>query len=101
VRCTRAAHDDGNDVDLCTWQVSADGIGERGVFDANHVSCVGEIVVRAVLPFSYLNLISRRVSAATVCVTDIARFGEADKVGFVRRGSQRGGDDLGGEDSRA
>jgi hypothetical protein len=30
VRCTRAAHDDGKDVDLGTWRVATDGIGEGG-----------------------------------------------------------------------
>jgi hypothetical protein len=68
----------------------ADGIGEGGVFGANQLSCVGEVVVRALLPFPYLNLFNRGVSAATVCVTDVSRFEESDKVGFVCRGSQRG-----------
>jgi hypothetical protein len=101
MRCNRAADDDGKDVDLCTWPVLVDGIGERGAFDANRVSCVGEVAVRAVLPFPYLNLFNRGVSVATVSVTDVARFEEADKVGFVCGGSQRGGEDLGGEDGRA
>jgi hypothetical protein len=56
VRCTRAAHDDGRDVDFGTWLVLADGNGEGGVFAADHYSCVGEVVVRAVLPLPYLNL---------------------------------------------
>jgi hypothetical protein len=56
VRCTRAAQDDGKDVDSGTWLVVADGIGEGGVFGANHLGCVGGVVVRAVLPFPYLNL---------------------------------------------
>jgi hypothetical protein len=41
VRCTRVAHVDGKDVDLCTWPVAADGIGEGGVFVENEMGCVG------------------------------------------------------------
>jgi hypothetical protein len=98
VRCTRAAHDDGEDVDFGSWLVLADDIGEGVVFGANQFSCVGEVVVRAVLPFPYLNLFLRGVSAATVCVTDVSRFEESDKVGFVCRGSHRG---RAGEEQRA
>ena len=83
VRCARAAHDYGEDVDFGTWPVLADGIGEEGVFGADHLSCVGEVVVRAVLPFPHLNLFNRGVSATTVCVPDVSRFEESDKVGFV------------------
>jgi hypothetical protein len=71
--------------------VLADRIGEGGVLGANHLSCVREVVVRAVLPFPYLIVFTRGVSVAIVCVTDVSRFEEWDKVGFVRRGSQRGG----------
>jgi hypothetical protein len=39
VRCARAAHDDGEDVDLGTWPVIADGICEGCVFGANQVGC--------------------------------------------------------------
>jgi hypothetical protein len=60
--------------------VLADGIGEGGVFDANNLSCVGEVVVRTILLFPYLNLFNRGVSAAAVCVTDVSRFEEADVV---------------------
>jgi hypothetical protein len=52
----------------------ADGIGEGGVFGANHLSYAGEVVVRVILSFLYLNLFKRGVSAATVCVTDVSRF---------------------------
>jgi hypothetical protein len=38
---TRAAHDDGKDVDLGTWPVAADGIGEGGLFGANEMGCLG------------------------------------------------------------
>jgi hypothetical protein len=41
VRCTRAAHDDGEDVDLGTWPVVADGICEGRVFGSNQVGCLG------------------------------------------------------------
>jgi hypothetical protein len=30
-----AAHDDGEDVDIGTWPVVADGVGEGGVFGVN------------------------------------------------------------------
>jgi hypothetical protein len=73
VRCTRAAHDDGKDVAFGTWPVLAGGIGEGDVFGASHMSCVGEVVVRALLPFPYPNLLNRGVSAANVCVTDVSR----------------------------
>jgi hypothetical protein len=70
-----------------TCLVSADGIGEGGVFVANHLCCVREVVVCAVLPFPYVNLFNQGASAATVCVTDVSRFEDADKVRFVCRGS--------------
>jgi hypothetical protein len=54
-------------------------------------------VVRVVLPFPYLNTFNRGVLAATVSVTDVSRFEEVDKVWFVRRGSQRGGEYIDGE----
>jgi hypothetical protein len=57
------------------------------VFGTYKVSCLGEVIVRAVLPFPYLNLFYGGVTAATVCVTDESRFEEADKVGFVCGGS--------------
>jgi hypothetical protein len=37
VRCTRAAHDDGVDVDLGIWLVVADGNCEGCVFGSNQV----------------------------------------------------------------
>jgi hypothetical protein len=56
VRCARAAHDDGEDVDFSTWPVAADGICEGCVFGTNQLGCLGEVVVCALLPFPYLNL---------------------------------------------
>jgi hypothetical protein len=56
VRCARAAHDDGEDFDFETWPMVADSICEGCVFATNHLGCLGEVVVRAVLPFPYLNL---------------------------------------------
>jgi hypothetical protein len=56
VRRTRAAHDDGEDVYIGTWQVGADGICEGCVFGSYKLGCLGEVVVRAVFPLSYLNL---------------------------------------------
>jgi methyl coenzyme M reductase subunit D len=57
------------------------------VFGPYEVSCLGEVIVRAILPFPYLNLFYGCVTATTVCVTDEAKFEEADKVGFVCGGS--------------
>jgi hypothetical protein len=56
VRCARAAHDYGEDVDLSTWPVATDGICKGCVFGTNQVGRLGEVVVCAVLPFPYLNL---------------------------------------------
>jgi hypothetical protein len=63
------------------------GIGEEGVFGTTQLGCVGEVVDRATLPFPYLNLLSRSISAATVSVTDVSRFEESDNVGSLRGGS--------------
>jgi hypothetical protein len=49
VRCTRADHDDGEDVDCGTWPMLTYGIGEGGVFGTNQLDCVGEVVVRGIL----------------------------------------------------
>jgi hypothetical protein len=76
----------------------ADGIGEGGVFVANQVSCVGEVLVLGVLPFPYLDLFNRGVSAAAVCVTDVSRFEESDeKSGLCAGDLSAGGENLGGE----
>jgi hypothetical protein len=61
VRCTRAAHDEGKDVDFSTWPMLEDDIGEGGVYGANHLRCVREVVVRAILPFPYEDLFNRGV----------------------------------------
>jgi hypothetical protein len=58
VWCTRAAHDDGEDVDLGTWPLVADGMCEGCVFGSNQVGCLGEVVVCAVLPLPYLNFLN-------------------------------------------
>jgi hypothetical protein len=91
VRCSCAAHDDGKDVDFCAWPLPADSIVQGGVFVADQLSCAREVVVREVLLFPYLNLFNRGVAAASVCVTDVSRFAESDKVrlcagGFSVRG---------------
>ena len=67
--------------------MTADGVGKGSVFRTYEVSCLGEVVVRAILPFPYLNLFYGCVTAATVCVANESRFEEADKVGFVCGGS--------------
>ena len=66
VRCTCAAHDDGEDVDHCAWPVVADGVRKGCVFGTYEVGCVSEVVVCAVLPFPYLNLFYGCVTSATV-----------------------------------
>jgi hypothetical protein len=67
--------------------MAADGICQGCVFGTNQVGRLGEVVVRAVFPLSYLNLFNGLVSTATVCVTDESKFEEADKVGFMRGGT--------------
>jgi hypothetical protein len=74
LRCAGGAHDYGKDVDFGTWSVASNGIGEGGVFFADQVSCVGEIVVCALSPFPYLNLFNRGVTSAAVCVTGESMF---------------------------
>jgi hypothetical protein len=59
VRCTRAAHDDGEDVDLGTWLMVADGICEGCVFGTDQVGCLGEVVVSVVLPLPNLNFLNK------------------------------------------
>ena len=60
VWCTGAAHDYGYDVDHCAWPVVSDGVRKGCVFVTYEVGCVGEVVVCAVLPFSYLNFLWMR-----------------------------------------
>jgi hypothetical protein len=78
VRCTCAARDEWKDVDFGTWLVLTNGIGEGGVFFVNHLRSVVEAMVRALLPFPYLNLFNRGEAAATVCVADESRFKKSD-----------------------
>jgi hypothetical protein len=101
VGCARAAHDDGRNVDFSTRQVSANGIGERGIFVANPMCGVGEIVLRAIYPFPYLYLFYRGVPSASVRAADKFRFEEPEEVGFVCRGSQHRGEYLVKEDGWA
>jgi hypothetical protein len=56
LRCTCAAHDYGKNTDLGTWRVLSNGIGEGGLFIANQLCGVGEVVLCAILPFPCLNL---------------------------------------------
>jgi hypothetical protein len=56
MRCARAAHDDGEDVDFGTWPMVADGICEGCVFGTNQLGCLGKVVTRVLLPLPYLNL---------------------------------------------
>ena len=58
MRRARAAHDDGEDVDLVSWPVVADGVCEGCVFGSNEVGCLGEIVVCAVFPLPYLDFLN-------------------------------------------
>jgi hypothetical protein len=50
-----AVHDDGDDVDFGTWQLSSEGVCELGVFITNKLCGVREVEVSAVFPFSNLN----------------------------------------------
>jgi hypothetical protein len=57
VRCTCAAHDYGKNIDLGTRSELSNGIGEGGVFTANQLCAVGEVVISPLFPFPYyLNL---------------------------------------------
>jgi hypothetical protein len=47
VGCARATHDYGKNVDFIIRPLLANGMGEGGIFVANHVCGVGEVVVRA------------------------------------------------------
>ena len=51
MRRAGAAHDDRKDVYFDTWPMAMDGICEGCVFGANQFGGLGEVVVRAVLPF--------------------------------------------------
>jgi hypothetical protein len=88
-------------VDFSTRAVLANGIGEGGIFVANHVCGVGEVAVIAIFPFPYLNLFDRGVSSACACVPDESRLEEPDEVGFECRGSQHRGEYLVREDGMA
>jgi hypothetical protein len=48
------------------WPVAADGVCKGCVFGTYEVSCAGEVIVCAVLPFPYLNLFYGCVTSATV-----------------------------------
>jgi hypothetical protein len=50
---------------------------EGAVFIANHLCGVGEVAVRAVFPFPYLNLFNPVGTSAAVCVSDESGFVEA------------------------
>ena len=101
VRCTCAAHDNGEDIDHCAWPVVSDGVREGCVFGADVVCSVREVIVCAVLPFPYLNLFDGCVTTATIGVTNESGFEDADEVRFVCRGTKHGGENLRGEDSGA
>jgi hypothetical protein len=55
VRYSTAAHDKKENIDIGTWPLLANGIGERDLFIANHLCGVGEVVACVVFPFPYLN----------------------------------------------
>jgi hypothetical protein len=55
--CANATHDDKKNVDFSTRPMLADGIGEGGIFVANHVCGGAEVVVIAIFPFLYVNLL--------------------------------------------
>jgi hypothetical protein len=53
-----ASHGDGEDVDFNTGPVVAESIGERGVFVADELCGEREVIVCAVLPFTYLGFLA-------------------------------------------
>jgi hypothetical protein len=66
------------------WRMS---LARGGVFVANQLRYDGEVVVRAVFSFPYLNLFSRRISSSAVRVSSEFRFEESDEVRFVSGGT--------------
>jgi hypothetical protein len=58
----------------------------RGVFIANQLCGVGEVVVRAVFPFPYLIFSNGGVKFTAVRMSDESMFYEPDEVGFVSGG---------------
>jgi hypothetical protein len=52
------------------------------VFIADKLCNMGEVVVRAIFPFPYMNLFNRGVTSSAVCVSDESRFKESDEVGY-------------------
>jgi hypothetical protein len=64
----------------------ANGVGEGGIFVANQLSCVGNIVVSATFLIHYLNLFDRAVPSASVRVAYKSSFEEPCEVGFLFRG---------------
>jgi hypothetical protein len=64
----------------------------RGVFIADHLCGVGEVIVCAVYLFPYPNRFTRGVASAAVRMSDEYRFEKSDEVGFVCGGSQRWGE---------
>jgi hypothetical protein len=57
VRCACAAPDYGKNVYFGIRPVLANSIGDGGIFVANHLCGVGEVMVRAVFPFPYLDIL--------------------------------------------
>jgi hypothetical protein len=85
-----AAYDDREDVNICTVSEAAEGVGKRDVCIADELRGVRDLIVCAVLPFSYVNLFNRGVSVTGVRVPEESWFEKADEVWFADGGSERG-----------
>jgi hypothetical protein len=100
VRCTCAAHDCENNVDFGTSPELAMALPGGCIYRESFVRC-GRRCVPCSIPIPLSKSFNRGVSSAAVCVSGESRFEKSDEVGFVCRGSQRGGEYLGREDGRA
>jgi hypothetical protein len=91
VRSACANHDDGEYVDINERPVSSHGVREVGVFIANELCDVREVVVGAIFSFPYLHVFNREMATLDVRVSDVHGFEDLDEVRFVSKWSQRGG----------
>jgi hypothetical protein len=51
-----ATHDNGGNIYVITWSVSAESVGQRGVLVSGELCGVREVSIGAVIPFSNFNL---------------------------------------------
>jgi hypothetical protein len=91
VRSACATRDDGEYVDINERRVSSHGVRDVGVFIANELCNVREIVVGAIFSFPCIHVVNRGMATLDVRVSDVHGFEDLDEIGFVSKWSQRGG----------